>query len=141
MPVVAMKVQSKQAHEKTDSLFIYTFKSPEQGEVQVVANLTNVYEVDDVVAVALVGTRLPEGEIKARRVFDIPSSGMALGPVEAALDSDLTAQFDADQPLRRFAITLTVEVEGHYAADAEKAARKILKSGKGSLVSADLIDA
>lgn len=132
MPVAAMKVTTKAAHEKTDKLFIYTFASPEQGEVQIVANLTNVYEVGDTVAIALVGTLLPDGEIKFRKVFGIESSGMALGPVDAPLDTDLGAAFDADAPPRPFTVTVQIEVEGHYAADAEKAARKAISKGDGT---------
>ena len=51
MPVIAMQVVEKNAHEKTDKLFIYTFESPELGERTIVANLTNVYEVGDVAIV------------------------------------------------------------------------------------------
>ena len=137
MPVYAMKVVAKTAHEKTDQLFIYTFESPEQGQRTIVANLTNVYEVGDVAAIAQLGTLLPEGEIKPRKVFGIDSEGMALGPVDQAPDTDLTTTFDADAPARTFKLTFEIEVEGHYAADAEKAARKLFKSGQGSLVSAE----
>ena len=51
MPVVAMKVTEKSAHERTDQLFIYTFDSPANGPRTIVANLTNVYDVGDVAAV------------------------------------------------------------------------------------------
>ncbi len=136
MPVVAMKATSKTAHEKTDTLFIYTFESPEQGERTIVANLTNVYEVGDVAAIATEGTFLPGLEIKPRKVFGIPSSGMALGKVDAALDTDLTAQFDADAAPRTFTVTMTVEVEARYAEDCEKLARKAIKGGQGGLTAA-----
>lgn len=131
MPVVAMKVTAKSAHEKTDKLFIYTFESPEHGERTIVANLTNVYEVGDVAAIALTGTVLEEGEIKDRKVFGIDSSGMALGKVDAALDADLTEAFDADRPVRPFTVTVSVSVEGRYATDAIKAARKKIGKGEG----------
>jgi len=131
MPVRAMKVTEKLAHEKTDTLFIYTFASPELGERTIVANLTNVYEVGDVVAVALEGTFLPGLEIKPRKVFGIPSQGMAMGPVEAELDADLAADFDADQAPRPFQVTVTVTVEGRYSEDAEKLARKQIGKGAG----------
>jgi phenylalanyl-tRNA synthetase beta chain len=131
MPVRAMKVTEKLAHEKTDSLFIYTFTSPELGERTIVANLTNVYEVGDVVAVALEGTHLPGLEIKPRKVFGIPSQGMALGPVDAELDADVGAEFDADRAPRPFQVTVTVTVDGRYAEDAEKAARKQIGKGDG----------
>lgn len=137
MPVYAMKVTSKSAHEKTDKLFIYTFESPEQGTRTIVANLTNVYEVGDVVAIAQLGTRLPGVVLKPRKVFGIDSEGMALGPVEAELDADLTEQFEADAAERSFKVTLTVEVKAHYAEDAQALAAKAIGRGKGTLVSAD----
>ena len=136
MPVVAMKATSKTAHEKTDTLFIYTFESPEQGERTIVANLTNVYDVGDVAAIATEGTFLPGLEIKPRKVFGIPSAGMALGKVDAALDADLTAQFEADHEPRTFSVTMIVEVEARYAEDCEKIARKAIKSGKGTMTDA-----
>lgn len=139
MPVIAMKVVQKQAHEKTDQLFIYTFESPELGQKTIVANLTNVYEVGDVAAVAQLGTLLPEGEIKPRKVFGIDSEGMAMGPVDAALDSDLSGDFDADAPERTFKLTFEIEVKGHYAADAEKAARKQFKGGAGTVTNAEVV--
>ena len=137
MPVIAMQVVEKTAHEKTDQLFIYTFESPELGQKTIVANLTNVYEVGDVAAIAQLGTFLPEGEIKPRKVFGIDSEGMALGPVDAAPDTDLTEAFHADAPVRAFTLTFRIEAEGRYPSDAEKAARKLLKGGAGDLISAE----
>ena len=134
MPVVAMRVTSKTPHEKTDKLFIYTFESPAQGQLTIVANLTNVYEPGDTAAIALLGTRLAEGEILPRKVFGIDSQGMALGKVEAALDTDLTDRFDADRPLGRFRMTFEIELDGFYPTDAEVAARKALAKGEGTLV-------
>ena len=137
MPVVAMKCTTVTPHEKTDKLFIYTFESPELGEKTIVANLTNTYKVGDVAAIAQLGTFLPEGEMKPRKVFGIDSEGMALGPVEAEVDSDLSVQFDADADERPITVTLQVEVTARYAEQAEKLARKALNKGSGSLVSAE----
>ena len=128
-----MNVASKTAHEKTDKLFIYTFESPEQGELQIVANLTNVYEVGETAAIALLGTVLPEGEMKPRKVFGIPSSGMALGKVDVALDTDLTAEFGADAPVKRHTVTIEIEART-LRGDVEKAARKAVGKGQGSVV-------
>jgi tRNA-binding EMAP/Myf-like protein len=136
MPVTAMRVTSKTPHEKTDKLFIYTFESPAQGSLLIVANLTNVYEVGDTAAIALLGTWLPEGEIVARKVFGIDSAGMALGKVDDALDADLTERFDADRPVRRFVVRVEVEVDGRYDTDALATARKAIGKGEGALVSA-----
>lgn len=137
MPVVAMRTASKTAHERTDSLFIYTFESPAQGTLTIVANLTNTYEVGDVAAIALPGTILPGVVIEPRKVFGIASSGMALGKVEAELDADLTAEFDADRAPRTFRVTVEIEVEAPYAEDAEKVARKQIGKGDGRLVGAE----
>ena len=136
MPVIAMQVVEKSAHERTDQLFIYTFESPALGRRTVVANLTNVYEVGDVAAVAVLGTFLPDGEIKPRKVFGIDSEGMALGKVDATPDADLTAAFGADAPERTFELTFTVQATGRYPADAEREARKLLKGGAGTMVAA-----
>ena len=135
MPVYAMKVVDKQAHDKTDSLFIYTFESPEQGQRTIVANLTNVYDVGDVAGIAVEGTRLPGVTIQPRKVFGIHSEGMAMGKVEAELDADLTDHFEADRPMRTFRVVLEVEVEAAYAEDAEKEAPKAVKRGDFSVAS------
>ncbi|MCP4808350.1 MAG: hypothetical protein GY913_33340 [Proteobacteria bacterium] len=134
MPVRAMKVTSKTAHEKTDTLFIYTFESPEVGERTIVANLENTYEVGDIAGVALEGTFLPGLEIKPRKVFGIHSEGMALGVVDAAIDADLTEKFEADAPVRTFKVTLEVEVEARYAEDAKNGVKKAVKQDKGTVV-------
>jgi tRNA-binding EMAP/Myf-like protein len=136
MPVYAMKVVAKIAHEKTDQLFIYTFESPDLGQRTIVANLTNTYEVGDVAGVAVEGTVLPGLVIKPRKVFGIPSSGMAMGKVEAELDADLTAQFNADRSPRAFKVTYEVIVEAPYAEDAAKLASKAIGRGKGTQLSA-----
>ena len=133
MPVVAMKVVEKTAHEKTDQLFIYRFESPGHGERTIVANLTNTYEVGDVAGIALEGTWLPGVQIAARKVFGVHSEGMAMGKVEAELDADLTEHFGADAAPRPFTVTVEVEVEARYAEDAHKAALKAAKS-KGKVV-------
>ena len=137
MPVICMECVEKQAHEKTDSLFIYTFRSPALGDKTIVANLTNVYEVGDRVGIAQLGTFLPGLEMKPRKVFGIDSEGMAMGPVDAELDADLSEQFDADRPVRKFTVTLEVEVEARYAEDCEKLAQKTVKSGKFKVSSID----
>ena len=133
MPVIAMKAVAKTAHEKTDSLFIYSFESPELGQKQIVANLDNVYEVGDVAGIAVIGTFLPGLEIKPRKVFGIPSEGMAMGKVDAAVDTDVTEHFGADAPVRTFAVTMTVDVQARYAEDTERLARKAIKGGQGAV--------
>lgn len=140
MPVYAMRVTAKSAHEKTDQLFIYTFESPAQGERTIVANLTNTYEVGDVAGIAIEGTALPGLVIKPRKVFGIHSQGMAMGKVDAELDADLTEHFDADRAPRSFTVTLSVTVEAAYAEDAEKIAAKAIGKGNGTVQSVVLAD-
>ena len=88
-------------------------------------------------AIALEGTFLPGVEIKPRKVFGIPSTGMALGKVDDALDSELSARFDADVAPRSFRVTIEVEVEARYAEDCDKIARKAIKGGQGAVISAE----
>lgn len=132
MPVRAMRVVEKAAHEKSDQLYVYTFESPEVGRRQIVANLTNVYQPGDVVAVALEGTFLPGLEIVARKVFGVHSEGMALGRADAPLDADLTAEHDADRPVATYRVLLAVDVACRYPdEEAEKLARKGAAGGAG----------
>jgi tRNA-binding EMAP/Myf-like protein len=123
-----MQVKEKRTVEGAENLFHYTFASPAQGELEIIANTTNVYEIGDIAGIALVGTRLPGLEIKPRKVFGIPSSGMACGPVDNELDTDVSDRFEADAPARRFSVTLRVEVEASYAEDAGKLAMKKARS-------------
>lgn len=135
MPVYAMKVTAKAAHEKTDQLFIYTFESPAQGERTIVANLTNTYEVGDVAGIAIEGTFLPGVEIKPRKVYGVHSQGMAMGKVDAELDADLTAHFEADKEPTPHTVTITVTVDARYPEDAEKIGAKAIGKGQGTVQS------
>ncbi|MCB9758353.1 MAG: hypothetical protein H6739_00795 [Alphaproteobacteria bacterium] len=135
MPVIAMRVSSAEPVEGAENLRYYTFESPGQGALHIVANTTNVYQVGDVAGVALVGTRLPGLEIKPRKVFGLPSAGMACGPVDAPLDTDLSEQFDADRPERPWTVTIQVTVDAAYAEDAGALALKKARS-EGTVVEA-----
>ncbi len=139
MPVIAMTVTDKQAHERTDQLFIYRFEAPGLEPRTVVANLTNVYAVGDVVGIAQVGTQLPEVEIVPRKVFGIDSAGMAMGPVEAEPGADVTDRFEADAPKRRFKLVFEIEGEDHYPERLEKALRKALGKGEGVLAGHEVV--
>ena len=134
MPVIAMQVTSAGPVEGAENLNVYTFESPGQGELCIIANHTNVYAVGDVAGIATVGTRLPGLEIKPRKVFGIDSTGMACGPVDVALDTDVSAQFDADLPEKKWVVTVEVEVDAAYAEDANKLALKAARS-KGKVIS------
>lgn len=94
MSVIAMKITKAEKHPNADRLRLYEAEALGQTLV-FVANLTNVYEVDDVVAVAQVGTVLVlDGEvleIAPTTIRKVESFGMGLGktdhPVGCNLDS------------------------------------------------------
>lgn len=84
--IVAMEVKTAEDVKGSKSLRCYTFEAPDQERLTIVANQTYVYSPGDIVAVAQVGTILPDGlEITKRKVFGIESSGMALGPIDVPL--------------------------------------------------------
>jgi tRNA-binding EMAP/Myf-like protein len=92
MPVIAMKVKTAQNHPNADALRLYSFAAPGWESVQIVANSENIYDVDDIVAVALTDSVLKDGtQIKPVKLRDVYSFGMALGKVEAAIGTDLSA--------------------------------------------------
>lgn len=96
MPVIAMKVVSAENHPDAKRLRVYQFEDAAGDKIQVVANLTNVYEVGDVAAVATIGTTVEGMLIKEVSLREIPSYGMAMGKVEAEIGSDLSSQFGAE---------------------------------------------
>jgi tRNA-binding EMAP/Myf-like protein len=89
--ILVMKVESAADVEDSKNLRVYTFKSEDKSLV-VVANRTNVYEENDIVAVAQVGS-VPEHfgnfEITQRKVFGIESHGMAIGKVDLDVGTEL----------------------------------------------------
>lgn len=94
MSVIAMKITKAEKHPNADRLRLYEAEALGK-TVVFVANLTNVYEVDDIVAVAQVGTVLVMGgevvEIAPTTIRKVESFGMGLGktihPVGCNLDS------------------------------------------------------
>jgi tRNA-binding EMAP/Myf-like protein len=83
MSVMAMKVVAVTTHPNADSLYLYTMEAPGKEKVQIIASLDSIYQVDDVVAIALVGSILKDGlKIKPSKLRGIYSYGMALGKVE-----------------------------------------------------------
>ena len=91
MSVIAMKVKSVNKHPNADFLRLYIMEAPEYDEVQIIANLENIYEVDDVVAIALTGSVLKNGtKIKVSKIRGIPSFGMALGKVNEFVGRDIS---------------------------------------------------
>lgn len=95
MPVLSLRVLKADPHPNADRLRIYQFVHQE-GPLQIVANLENLYEVGDYVAVALLGTVLEDGtEIKKGKLRGELSFGMALGRTDQPPGTDLTAAFNA----------------------------------------------
>lgn len=92
MPVIAMEVKTAQNHPNADALRLYSFAAPGWDEVQIVANSENIYDVGDIVAVALTDSVLKDGtQIKPVKLRGVYSFGMALGKVEAEIGTDLSA--------------------------------------------------
>ncbi|MEM7760233.1 MAG: hypothetical protein AAF298_19210 [Cyanobacteria bacterium P01_A01_bin.40] len=56
MSVMAMKVISAKQHPNTDALRLYTMQVMDAETVQIIANLDQVYQLDDVVVFAQVGS-------------------------------------------------------------------------------------
>lgn len=92
MPVIAMEVKTAQNHPHADALNLYTFEAPGCDSVQIIANSENIYSVGDIVAVALTDSVLKDGtKIKPTKLRGVYSYGMAIGKVEAAIGTDLSA--------------------------------------------------
>ncbi|MEM7593356.1 MAG: RNA ligase family protein [Cyanobacteria bacterium P01_A01_bin.83] len=86
-----MKVISAEQHPNADALRLYTMQAIEMETVKIIANLDQVYQLDDVVAIAVVGSVLKDGtRIKPSKLRGIYSYGMALEKVEAEIGQDLS---------------------------------------------------
>lgn len=91
MPVIAMEVKTAQNHPNADALRVYSFGAPGHDSVQIVANSENIYDVGDIVAVALTDSVLKDGtKIKPTKLRGVYSFGMAIGKVEEAIGTDLS---------------------------------------------------
>ncbi|MEG3838760.1 RNA ligase family protein [Microcoleus sp. herbarium14] len=92
MPVIAMEIKTAQNHPHADALSLYIFEAPGCDSVQIIANSENIYSVGDIVAVALTDSVLKDGtKIKPTKLRGVYSYGMAIGKVEAAIGTDLSA--------------------------------------------------
>ena len=94
MPAIAMKVESAEKHPNADALRLYSMEAPGYERVPIVANLENIYEVGDTVAIALPDSVLKDGtKIKPAKIRGIQSFGMALGKVEEPVGTDLSKNY------------------------------------------------
>lgn len=92
MSIIAMKTISAEPHPHADSLRLYKMEAPGRTEISIIANLENIYHVGDIVAIALVDSVLRDGtKIKPSKLRGIYSYGMALGKVDVAIGTDLSA--------------------------------------------------
>ncbi len=92
MPVIAMEVKTVQNHPNADTLRLYSLEAPGYDSVQIIANLENTYDVGDIVAIALTDSVLNDGtKIKPTKLRGVYSFGIALGKVEEASGTDLSA--------------------------------------------------
>ena len=90
MTVMAMEVIGAEKHPNADALRLYKMSSANK-EVEIIANLDRIYELGDIVAIALVGSILKDGtKIKPTKLRGMYSYGMALGKVEAEIGRDLS---------------------------------------------------
>lgn len=83
MSLVVMECTSAEAHPdpKVTKMRVYKFSSPNLGELQIVANLTNIYQVGDLAVIATVGTIFEGMLIEERELRGVKSFGMATGSV------------------------------------------------------------
>ena len=92
MPVIVMEVKTAQNHPNADALRLYSFEAPGHDAVQIVANSENIYDVGDIVAIALTDSVLKDGtKIIPAKLRGVYSFGMAMGKVEEAIGTDLSA--------------------------------------------------
>jgi hypothetical protein len=93
MSVKAMKVVSAREHPNATNLRMYEFAIDDK-TLTVIANLENVYQVGDIVAVAMLGSIMVDGtKISKVTLRGLGSFGMALGKVDAPLGTDLTRDY------------------------------------------------
>lgn len=99
MPVIAMVVTTRRAHPNADQLRIYEMRAPSVDNLVVIANDESTYNPGDTVAVATMGTTLPDGvKIRRTRLRGVDSFGMLLQTVDAAPGTDLSLRFGASEP-------------------------------------------
>ena len=90
--IIAMTVLSAEKHPDADRLRVYALRSTYgRPLLQVCANLTNVYDVGDVVAVCQIGHEVSDDfTITERVVRGVLSQGMMIGTIEATPGDDIT---------------------------------------------------
>ena len=99
MTAIAMICTKVSEHPNADALKMYEFQYDKE-TLQVVANLENVYEVGDVVAIVRSGSIMLDGtKIKDSTIRGVRSYGMALGKTEDPAGTDLTSKYCQEMPV------------------------------------------
>jgi len=89
--------------------------APGHNSTQIIANLENVYEEGDHVIIALADCVLKDGmAIRTSKVRGITSYGMALGPTDAAVGTDLTEEYCRDDTTDGFRMLKWTDIESLY---------------------------
>lgn len=97
MSVIIMEVLETNPHPSADALRVYQLSKGDSVRLQVVANLSAVYQVGDRVAIATVGSELKDGtKIRPARLRGVDSFGMALGVHQAPIGTDVSDEFCAE---------------------------------------------
>jgi tRNA-binding EMAP/Myf-like protein len=100
MTAIAMRCIKAEKHPNADALNLYQFVCPQKTDpVQIVANFENIYEVGDNAIVVMAGSLLKDGTaIRAHKIRNIASYGMALGKTDAPEGTDLTEEYCRPEP-------------------------------------------
>jgi len=102
MAIVACRIVSAEPHSNADLLMVYRIEAPGLEPTQIIANKDAIYEAGDVVAGALVGTKLADGTlIEKSKIRGVMSFGMLLGKVEVAPGTDLTEKMGATHVVKQ----------------------------------------
>jgi tRNA-binding EMAP/Myf-like protein len=130
-----MKCIKAENHPNADALRVYQFVCPQKTDsVQIIANLTNVYEVGDNAIVVMVGSVMKDGtQIKTRKIQNLPSYGMALGKSDLTEGTDLSDEYCAPEPAAGGLIAWPhIESLFNVRRDLQKAGaeRKVIYRGK-----------
>lgn len=90
MTAVVMKVVEAKEHPNADALRVYTMRA-NGSDVQIVANLENVYEEGDHAVVVFANSTLLDGtKIRDARIRGVSSYGMALGKSDLWVGTDVS---------------------------------------------------
>lgn len=115
MTAIVMKVKNAMAHPNADALRLYSMNAPGHEMTQIIANMENVYEEGDHAVVALADCVLKDGTtIRAAKVRNVSSYGMALGKTDLPVGTDLTEEYCRDDTTNGFRMLKWTDIESLY---------------------------